>query len=258
MQIPTLSILKSNNVGLSKISNLAAPGGAILISLIILALIVWPKFSDVLRLRTANKDLVTRAESLAKKADRLGGFDRIVLEEQLVSAEQLLPSDKSVFNLVSQVEKTAGASGVLLNRVELTPGTLSESAPPDKPVPTAPQVKDDVVTIAPKIQLKIQFSSDYRSLVIFLNNVLSLPRTIAIRELTIASSSGQSSQIKASMIVDAYWKPLPKQLAAIESAIEDLTPTEKARLERISSTGLSTLPSVPSVPLGRQDLFAPF
>ncbi|OGD89107.1 hypothetical protein A3F45_04185 [Candidatus Curtissbacteria bacterium RIFCSPHIGHO2_12_FULL_41_17] len=260
MQLPTIAILKSeNSAQLTKLTNLAAPVGALVISVLILIFVVWPKFSEVLRLRTANRDLTTRAFNLTQKADKLGSLDNLLLEGQLVAAEQLLPSDKSVFTLVSQIEKTAGASGVLLSRVELTPGNLSENAAPDKPVAAQSAAKDDTLGVASKIQLKISISSDYRSLVIFLNNILSLPRAVAVRDLTIAaSSSSGSSQIKASMLVDAYWKALPKQLASIESPVEEPTPNEASRLERISSTGFSTLPSIPSVPLGRQDIFAPF
>lgn len=259
MHLPTISILRSeNSAQLTKFSNLAVPVGALVVSLLILIFVVWPKFSEVLRLRNANKDLTTRAFNLGQKTDKLSSLDNLLLEQQLVSAEQLLPSDKGVFTLVAQIEKTAGASGVLLSRVELTPGNLSENAVPDKPVPAQSTGKEDL-QVASKIQLKISVSSDYRSLVIFLSNILSLPRAVAIRDLTIAaSSSSGSSQIKASMLLDAYWKSLPKQLASIESAVEELTANEASRLERIRSTGFSILPSVPSVPLGRQDIFAPF
>ncbi len=260
MELPTVSILKSGNSAvLTKFSNLAAPVGALVVSVLILLFVVWPKFSEALQLRSANKDLAIRASNLSQKADKLRTLDSLVLEEQLVAAEQLLPSDKSVFTLVSQIEKTAGASGVLLSRVELTPGNLSENAIPDKPTPAQSAGKDDTLGVASKIQLKISISSDYRSLVIFLNNILVLPRAVAVRDLTIAaSSSGGSSQIKASMLLDAYWKALPKQLASIETPVEEPTAEEAARLDRISSTGFSTLPSIPSVPLGRQDIFAPF
>lgn len=260
MQLPTISILKSeNSAQFAKYTNLALPVLALVFSFLVLIFVVWPKFTQVLRLRGANRDLVTRVANLSQKADKLGSLDNILLEQQLVAAEQLLPSDKGVFTLVSQIEKTAGVSGVLLTRVELTPGNLSENAAPDKPLPAASGSQDETLGVASNIQLKISVSSDYRSLVIFLNNLLSLPRAVAVRELAIASSSSSGlSQIKASMLLDAYWKALPKQLASIESPVEDLTDNEVARLERIGSTGLSSIPSIPSVPLGRQDIFAPF
>lgn len=261
MQLPSISVLKlQNSAEITRLTNLAAPIGALVISFIIIIFVVWPKFSQVLRLQGANKDLTIRSSNLSQKASKLASLDSILLEQQLVAAEQLLPSDKSIFTLVSQIEKTAGASGVLLNRVELTPGNLSQGAVSDKPVPSQSQAKDELSGVASRIQLKLSISSDYRSLVIFLNNILSLPRALAVRDLTIsaASSGTLSSQIKASMLLDAYWKPLPKQLASIETPVEEPSANEAARLERIKSTGFSTFPTVPSVPLGRQDIFAPF
>ena len=263
MQLPTLSTLRtSSNVNLARLTSLAIPIGSIIVSVLIILLIVRPKFMEVFRLRASNQELSVRVQSLQQKIEKLENLDRGELEQQLTAAEQLLPSDKGVFSLVGQIEKSAAASGVLLSRIEVAPGSLSESLP-EKPAPAPSDAGEgtDVGDVAQKVQLKVSLSSDYKSLLQFLNNMLSLSRVITIRDLSVSaasSSSGESSQIRISLAFDAYWKPLPKQLASIESPIAELTPSESARLENVQLTGFVTPPTVPEVPKGKPDLFTPF
>jgi len=261
MQLPSLSTLKtSSNIELTRLISLAIPIGSIIISFLIILLIVRPKFMEVLRLRSDNQELTDRAEKLQQKVKKLEGLDRFELEQQLTASEQLLPSDKSVFTVIGQIERAAGASGVLLSRVEVAPGPLDDSSA-GKPMP-APgnQGEDaDVGSLAQKVQLKLSLNSDYKSLLQFLNNLLSLSRVITINDLSVSASSSEgSTQIRVSLSFDAYWKSLPKQLASIESQIADLTPSELDRLKNIQSTGFVSPPTVPEVSKGRPDLFAPF
>ena len=183
------------------------------------------------------------------------------LEEELSAAEQLLPSDKGVFVVVKQIENAAAASGVLINRLEVTPGavglaTTLKGKTAEGGVTETPQSGGEVLE-TPKIQLKTSLVGDYRSLLQFLTNTLAVPRVISIRDLTI-TSSGQSSQVNSSFTIEAYWQPLPSQLASIETPVEDLTEVEAARLSKIALAPEATSAAVPPVPLGRSDLFAPF
>lgn len=257
------SILKiGSELGVSKAASIASPIAAIAVSVLIIIFVVWPKFSEVLRLRGANEQLAVRATSLEEKSSKLQSLDRDTLEQQLAAAEQLLPSDKGVFLLVGQLERAASASGVLLTRVEVAPGVINatgdKSAPPS-PSPAVPSSSSGSGTadVAPKILVKASVGSDYKSFLQFLKNTLSVSRVISIKDLTV-SSSGESNQLKINLTIEAYWQALPSELPSIESALADLTDSELARLREVSLTGLVSVPGVPSVPLGRSDLFAPF
>ena len=253
-------MIKTTGAGadFTKISAMAAPIGAMAISFLVLLLIVWPKFSEVLRLRADNEQLAVRASAMQQKVQSLQSRDAVQLEEQLIAAEQLLPSDKGVFSFVYQIERAAGASGVLLSRVEVAPGAVGEGAV-DKPTQPA-KGQDDISALAGKIQVKVSATADYKSFLQFLNNLLAAARVMSFRDLNIASSGGaESSQIKVTLVTEAFFKPLPKQLASVESPIEELTEEEEARLAEVEATGfIAAPPTVPQVPLGRTDLFAPF
>jgi len=259
MNLPTISIPKiGENTDLSRSISLLAPGGAIAVCILILFFIVWPKFTQILQLKTENQQLIERAEKLDVKAGKLAVLDKNELDTQLGIAEQILPSDKGVFSLVTQVERTAAVSGALLNRVELAPGSINKSQSAKAPSSQGAATAETEVT--PKMQLRISLSGDYKSVLQFLNTIFSISRVVTINDLSLSSSgiSGQSAQVRVSLTIDAYWLPLPNELSSIESPITELTPQELARLEQVRSTGFVVIPSIPSVSIGRPDLFAPF
>src|SRR3990167_9768905 len=131
MNLPTISIPKLGTPAFAaKVTGFTAPIAAMAVSVIVIAFIVWPKFSDVMRLRTENKQLEIRATSLEVKAGKLATYDKDVLGNQLVAAEQLMPSEKGIFSIASRVERAAAASGVLLSGIEVVaPGQASQAKP---------------------------------------------------------------------------------------------------------------------------------
>lgn len=268
MDMPTLSGIRGgNSIQVARATSLAPSAVAIVVSLVIALFVVWPKFSEVIRLRTDNEQLSQRSVKLSEKAQILDSLNQDDLESQLNVANQLLPSDKGVFTLIRTVEQAAGASGVLLDRVEVSPGSIQQDAKnaPNTAQTSSPQSSNNTSSKAgtlgvPKIELKIAVSSDYKSFLQFLNNLLGKARVVAISDLSISSaSSGGSGQIRSSLLLDAYWQPTPTELSAIESPLSELTPSELKRLEAVqASSSAQTNTFVPSVPLGRTDLFAPF
>lgn len=261
MELPGISANLSHlkigrGLDFAKISTMGVPLGAIGISIIILLLVVWPKLSEALRLRVSNEQLATQAESLSLKAQTLSTLDEVVLHSQLGFSEQILPSDKAVFAFVSQVELAAARSGVLLSKVDVAPGSLTGDS--GDATPKAGETADP----APKIQVKTSLTSDYRSLLNFLVSMYSVSRVIGIRDFTISSgASGEqgAAALRSSLVIDAYWKTLPTQLGSIESPVENLTEEEEEILKRAKAAEISSPPAVvPTVPIGRPDLFAPF
>ena len=261
MNLPEISANLHNlklgrGVDLGKITTLGAPVGAIFVSLLILILVVWPKLSEALRLRASNVELSSRVGVLSTKVQLLSSLDKAQLDSQLGASEQILPSDKAVFPFVREVELAAVRTGVLLNKVDATPGSLSGDS--GEVTPKAGVVSDP----APKIQVKISMTSDYRSLLNFLSSMYSISRVVGIRDFTISSSSvsGQDSlALRTSLVIDAYWKSLPSKLGSIESPIENLSAQELEILARVKAAEVSSPPAVvPTVPTGRADLFAPF
>src|SRR3989304_8579037 len=135
-----------SSLEIAKYSSLAVPVISILVSFMVLLMIVWPKFSQALQIKNSNVELAQKTDSLKQKATILASLDKTELEKQVVAAEQLLPSDKNVFLFVSQIERAAASSGVLLNRVESTPGSLSSvpSEPSVNPAPSSAEVKTEI------------------------------------------------------------------------------------------------------------------
>jgi len=258
MNLSSITLPKiGDEAEISKWMGLAAPVGAIIISGVIIVLILWPKFTQIVQLRNDNKQLAIRVESLKAKADKLARLDREDLDIKLGIVEQLLPSDKGVFTLVKQIEETSGASGILLNKIDLAPGSLKGVGEKGASTATAGTEGDS----APSIQLRVLLTGDYRSFEQFLKNIFSISRVLSVRDLSLsssASSAGEGTQVRTSLTIHAYWLPLPKELDSIESEIEDLTAEELLTLEQIRSTGFISPPVIPAVPTGKGDLFSTY
>ncbi len=249
-------------IDISRSRAMAAPILAIAVSLIILATVIWPKFTQALQIRAANRELAIRRDTLSAKVQILQSLDKVALDQQLAVAEQLLPSDKAIFAFLRQIEAAAGASGVILSKVDVAPGAVSATSE-IKTEGTA-SVRDDAKSIASSVQVKVSLTSDYQSLLNFTQRIFSLARVTGVNELSVSSSdsAGEGSSLRTSIVVNAYWRFLPGELGSIESPIIQLTDEqvsliEKANLSIVSGpTGDGG--SVPSVPTGRSDLFAPF
>src|SRR3990167_9402666 len=148
------TVKAQSSLDIVKYSSLAVSAVSILVSLLILFLVVWPKLSETLQIKNSNSELSQKADSLKQKVGILAGLDQAELEEQVVAAEQLLPSDKNVFLLISPIEKAAASSGVLLNRVESTPGSLDSASGGSPANPAAPSAGAQT-KIAPSIKVSV-------------------------------------------------------------------------------------------------------
>lgn len=259
MNLSALTIPKIAGLQTSRTFSLAAPIGGIVASLVVLAFIVWPKFSEISELRSANVDLENRAASLEAKANVLSSLDSSVLEKQLAASEALLPSQKDVFVLIRQIENATGSSGILLSKVEVVPGSINDAASAQAGVGVQPAAgAGTLATSASKIQIRLTITSSYASLLNFLSKMYSGARAINIDDITISTAaSGSESQVRTALSIDAFWQALPFDLGSIEKAVSQLTDAEVQLLNTVGEQGVSSFATVPEVPLGRSDLFAP-
>ncbi len=269
MNLPNVStnLKATKSFDVTKVFTYGVPAGAIVISLFILVFLVWPKLTEALAIRSSNTELTARISALSAKISILSSMDQSLLSSQLGLSEAILPSDKFVFAFVRQIESLSARNGVILNKVDVVPGLLSSSGGDVVAVGAVPSGTVLTNEAAPKIQIRISLLADYNSFINFLSSLYASARVVGIKDLSVtssANSSGGSSTLSISMVVDAYYKNLPSKLGSLESPVESLKPEEVEILSRAvvspESTGSATLnfDDVPSVPTGRGDLFSPF
>lgn len=263
MNLPTLaSAAKVEKLDLSKVIIFAPPAVAILASALIAFFVVWPRFKDVLSLQQGNKALAENAVSLEQKATALASVDRTKLKAQLLAADQLMPSDKNIFNFIGQIEGIRNSSGVVITNLSV--GTVGQfgtakndgsgAAAPTPPPATS--AVDPVLAGASEVQMKLTLTSDYRALFQFLDNVYALPRVAIVKDLSLAAAD---AQLTTNMTINALWQALPTELAAVESPLLTLTADQQELLSKIEKSGSSTTTQVvPEVAKGRSDIFTPF
>lgn len=262
MNLPSLSISRGFDTSfITRNLTFAFPIVGAIVSIIVLVMVVWPKFQEAREIQLANYDLVLKSTQLEEKVSKLANLDKGELEKQLASSEQLLPSDKGTFNVVRQVESASSSSGILLNRLEVVAASINQDL---SQAPVAVGEVDPTQAVesvsAPKVQLKLTASSDYASFLGFLNTLYTSSRVLSVDDLVLSLAAESGAQIRTSFSINAFWKPLPVTLSSIESPVEELNSSELARLSSVSQQqATGQIPTgVPTVPLGRRDLFAPF
>lgn len=260
LQSITSAAKGEKSMDLSKVIMFAPSGLSIILSLAIAFFIVWPKFSEVLELQKSNKTLSENATKLEEKAIALSSVDRSRLRGQLLAANQLVPSDKNIFNFIGQIEEIRNSTGVAITNLSVgTVGQFGSSKSSSTAVPTPPPAATagtEGVEGASQVQMKLTMTSDYGSFLRFLDSAYSLPRVVIVKDASIAYSE---NQLNTSLTLNALWQELPTDLAPVETPLVRLTSAQEELLSKVETSGLSASPQViPEVPKGREDIFSPF
>jgi len=258
MNLSTLAMPKvKDGQDLSGIIGVVIPIGGIVISILIAALIIWPKVNEILELRTNNEQLRGTVQTLEQKAGILSGLDQIKLEEQLVAAEQLLPSDSNAFSVLRQVEDTANTTGVLLSKIEVITGSFGGGGAAAG-AGTSVSGASPELNLAPAVEIRLSLTSDYQSLLGFISGLYSFSRVASIDSLSVSAGGGDEGLLSTSFAVNAHWKQLPQNLGSIEASVENLTSAEEELLANVKSPQRTESAPVPPVATGRGNPFNPY
>ncbi len=271
MNLPAISVSNKAGLGLgvSKYMPFAMPVGSLAISILVAYFVIWPKFGEVLSMRTSNQQLEVSAAQLEEKAQALTTLsqDKVTLEKQLGQSEQLLPSKNGVFSLLREIEVASATSGVLLEKIDVDPRSLGTSGTQQSggtPAPPPDKNASSIVGMSPSVVIKVALTGGYRSFLEFLGYLYNGSRVVSVDDLSLTSSSskegGGGGVVRASITINAFWRPFPTNLGSLDKPIDKLSSTEVARLNAVSTASVSQASSSaePSVNYGRTDLFAPF
>ncbi len=268
MNLPAISVPKAGiSLGVSKYIPFAMPVGSLVISILVAYFVIWPKFGEVLSMRTSNQQLEVQASQLNEKAQTLTTLsqDKPTLEKQLAQSEQLLPSKNGIFPLLREIEVASATSGVLVEKVDVDPKSLSSGGGQGSGAPAPPPDKNasSVSGLSPAVVVKVALTGGYRSFLDFLSYLYNGSRVISIDDLSLTSSSGKEGGggvVRAAITINAFWRPLPTNLGTLDKPVDKLSSAEVGRLNAVVTvpTEQASSSAVPQVPMGRSDLFAPF
>ena len=241
---------------------------AIVVSILIGFFVVWPKFNEMIKLKESNKALEATKVKLTEKALALSQLDQSKLEEQQTSANYLLPSQKNIFEFIGQIENIRNQSGVVIT--SLSVGSVgqfksnpakADSADAKTGAPAAPPaaVENDVAASvgASAVEMKVSVTSDYRSILQFLNNLYAMARVTTVKDLTFSASP--EGQITTSLVISSLWQASPTDLGSIEAPLPVLSKADTDLLEKVRDSGSAIVSTpIPEGPKGRPDIFTKF
>ncbi len=274
MEVPSLTLAKraEKSFDMSRIMLFGPAVVAILASVVIGVLVVWPKYSEMRRLSESNKTLAETAVKLENKAATLSKMDREELRVQLAAAELLLPSNKSIFTFIRQIEDVRSASGVIITNLSV--GSVGKFSSKDSagsagaddgagaagaPVPPPPGAagggQSPNLGDVKSVTMNVSVTSDFDQIFRFLNEVYSLPRVTTVSGL--AFTIDRSGLIATTMEINSLWQDRPAQLASVEAPLPELSGGELALLKKVESEGVVGTPvEIPDVPRGKANIFS--
>ena len=203
-------------------------------------------------LQKNNESLLKRVEIIEQKVAVLENLNHDELKDQLVSGEQLLPSESNIFSVLRQVEDTSNRTGILLNTIQTNVGTVNRGRGSEN-VPVAATAASANI---PSVTISLSIVSDYQPLLNFLSSVYSFSRVVAIDQITISAGRGDDgAQLNVTFAIKAFWKEMPQNLGSVEAPIVELTAVEEKRLSDVKSPEVVESVPVPTVPTGRKNPF---
>jgi len=246
-----------------KVKGLLIPGVALLVMMIMVFAIGFPKLNETLglfgRISTGKSDLA----NLQEKNKVLSSENSPSLQSEIALLNSAVPSSKDAIGLVAGMQRLAAENGLIMQTIQVAPGKLrfvqSEASGSATVIPvsagTASQVAEDeaVVTTSSKkidgadtFDFQAQLTGPYAQVEQFLAAFPLTLRLIDLNQINI-STEGDPSLNTVRVLVSgvAYYKNLPSTLPDPKTAVSKLTKEESDAIAKIKSYRVvSSLPDL--------------
>ena len=198
--------------------------GLAALSLIILVII--PQIIGYLKSQDDAKKTQSRLEILEVKATELSNLPEEDLKQKLQYAVSALPTTKDYTSVIGLIQRLSVESGVTLESVNLDTGKSA----------SLPEANSYVVNAA--------IASTKSGFDEFLKRIEDGPVLMKIASLEV-NSGGSDGSVTASVLIDVFFSPTPKNLGSVETPLPKLSEEEqKLALElenKVALTPVSTL-----------------
>jgi len=225
-----------------------------LIILILSVTIFRQTIINIVKLRAENELEKNRLMVMTTKASYLQDLDQNQLGKRVRELEQVFPSKKPALELLNSLSSLAQEDGVQLSAVTLKPGKLVEESPAQETTKAS--------TGGGQMQsflLDFSVNGEVEKVNGFIKDLERTAPLTKIEDLTIAIQGSrekeQNLNLRLGLSVRVYYQSLPKTIPPIEAPIVHLTSEEEVILDQLSLFKFFPLETLPSVTMGKEDLF---
>jgi Tfp pilus assembly protein PilO len=215
-------------------------------SLIIVLLVLIPQISSYLQINGTIADNTQKLGVLQAKAQDLSSIDEQAYQKNLQTVYQLLPTDKSIPEILIVLQTLLNRSGLSLENIKLT-------------------ISNDETSTKTKKKQELPVSISVRgaksSLQRFLTDLQNSPRLMRVDSISATSSKGTTAVeiIDADIMIEAYYEPPVTSIGAVDQPLPKLTQEEQKLLQSLGSRLIintnTPVGSTSAVPIGSSSAF---
>lgn len=209
-------------------SELAIPGGAIFMVIILTLFFLLPKGREIFELKKKTDLQNTELKVLAGKLIDLQTLSEAEMAESSEILIEALPAQKDFYKSLGLLKKLASQNNVSLVAFELSPGEIS----------TAPATFQSPVSF---MAIKFSFTSSFENFRSFLENLeksLPLSQIELIKFDLFSATSSAGINLEAwpgEMVVKTAFAPLPKTLGSVQSPLAKISSKDQTLIEKLKA-----------------------
>lgn len=212
---------------------------------------VIPGIRGTVNLYTSLRQIEKETKTLMEKRSFLEALNEDVLREQLLGLLSVVPQDKSVSTIMSTVDGLVNQSGVqradlsILKAGSLATGSAVRQSSTDKKIG------------ANTLPFSLSVSGSYDQIRAFVGSMNKVRRLFDVTNFDF--SLDEAGMARVSVILTAYYQPLPTKVGSVGSPVSALTKKEEDILEKvIAFPDVSQLSAEPMTAVLSQDRLDPF
>lgn len=223
-----------------------------LIPILVLAIIfvtslvfLKPKIVGLSQIQKKNSVERKKLAQLSQKVASLEGLDLNELTTKSDTLLKILPAEKDVPNFMATLKVLSQQTNVTLKTLKMDPGGIStDSAQPKKEEKGLPFITISLIVRGDSEEIK-EFAQK-------VENVIPL-----MRITTLSLSNKEDNFTEASIVLNAYFLPLPQNIGQLEQPISLITQEEESTYQSLFGlTSAATESGFPEVSSGRENPFS--
>lgn len=213
-----------------------APALVGLVVFALLVVVVKPKILDILAVRSEISDLRVKLGNLTQKLATLENLDKKDLKERFLVTNEALPSEQDVAGFLAGMERLAAESGVLVEKVELSPETVASAS-------------------ASYFHSRAILKGRLENIKDFLAKMSFSRRVLRVKTVSLSASSQEiatPSMVMATLSINVFFEPLPAFLGEADEPLPALSQKDKEIFEEIANFSFVSQP----LPVGETGFLA--
>lgn len=214
------------------------PFFAVVISVSLVFLVGIPQVKKILEDEKVLAQTNQNYKKLQVKLDILQNIDSAFYQSKINTVLTALPIEKDIPGAVGQVLFLISSTNLRLDGITLS------------------HISDSSLVEDKSYQIRLELTGSVDNLRNFTQKVRESPRVMKITSLEVAESRG-TNQLQATIVLDAYYEPLPTTLGGVDQDLSPLSREEEEIIQKIEAFTRNTPISTGSGSLiiGKSDPF---